>query len=369
MSTVPPAVMENPPVRVLVVDDSAFMRVIISRHLSSVAGIQVVGSARSGEDALRVIPQLQPDVVTLDIEMPGLDGLSTLRRIMADYPRPVIMLSSLTQHGANETIAALAAGAFDFVPKPAQKAAVQEVMEETAKKILAAKKSLYAAPSRLQATKPVTTPLAAERPAPRKASRRDQRGEPVLLIGASTGGPRALHTLLPALPGDLPAAVVVVQHMPAGFTHSLAQRIDSLSALHVREAENGDRPALGQVLIAPGGFHLRFDENHCAALSQDAPVHGVRPAIDVSLQSLVQLYGSRLITVILTGMGSDGTYGAGLVRQAGGMVLAEAESTCAVWGMPRSVTEAGYAQRITPLNEMSQAIQEVVEMKIRGNTL
>ncbi len=344
------------PIRVLVVDDSAFIRYSLTQYLNERPGIRVVGSARDGVEALEVIPALNPDVITLDVEMPRLDGLSTLREIMARFPRPVVMLSSLTSEGTAETIQALTLGAVDFAPKPGNRLNIQAVMDELVTKIERAVRARVK-PVAVRASLPVPPPVV---PNAAKTVRARLRHDPIVLIGTSTGGPRALNEVIPALPANLQAAVVVVQHMPAGFTHSLAERLNSTSALRVKEAEPGDSLQIGQVLLAPGGFHMIFDTNEKVALNQNPPVHGVRPAVDVTLTSLVQRFGKLVTAVILTGMGSDGTNGCVLLHSLGGTVISEDESTCVVWGMPRSVTEAGAASQITPLPEVAAAIAQAV---------
>ena len=351
------------PIRVMVVDDSAYMRMTITRYLSESPGIRVVGSARDGQEALEIIERLAPDVITLDVEMPRLDGLSTLRRIMADYPRPVIMLSSLTTEGASETIQALTLGAVDFVSKPGNKANVSAVMEEVAEKI---RRSVQA---RIRIA-PVPSPEAmANRSTPgHKPTRSMLRQDRIVVIGSSTGGPRALNLVIPELPGNLPAAVLIVQHMPAGFTHSLADRLDTLSPLKVQEAEPGDRPEVGKILLAPGGFHMTLNEAGEVALNQNPPVHGVRPAIDVTMASVVKYYGAACVGVILTGMGNDGTNGCTLIHNAGGRVIAEAESTCVVYGMPRSVAEARVVDEVVPLHEISQRIIQASSLPVPTRT-
>lgn len=345
---------DETPIRVLVVDDSAFMRYTITRRLSETPGLVVAGAARDGQEALELIPKLNPHVVTLDVEMPRLNGLATLREIMTRFPRPVIMLSSLTTEGANETIQALTYGAVDFIAKPSTKANIDAVIDEVTAKIKrAARARVY----------PVTV---ARQPAPAPTRKADKIVRPltsrdrVVIIGASTGGPRALSTVVPQLNADLSAAFVIVQHMPVGFTRSLAERLDSLSSLAVREASPGDRLEVGRALVAPGGFHLTFNENGQAALNQNPTVHGVRPAIDVTMVSLAQHFGASMIGVVLTGMGSDGAQGAQIIRGAGGYVIAEDESSCVVWGMPRCVIEAGAANVVAPLPEVATAIKKVI---------
>lgn len=344
-----------PPIRVLVVDDSAFMRYSLSLHLGQQPGLQVAGVARDGREALDMIPAIKPDVVTLDVEMPRLDGISTLREIMARFPLPVVMLSSLTREGTVETIQALTLGAVDFVAKPVNKVDIAQVMAETAAKI---KRAAHARvqPGRIVSPPP---PPPANRPETRPVLAR-LNSQPIVFIGTSTGGPRALNEVIPALPANLPAAVVVVQHMPAGFTRSLADRLNSVSQLRVKEAEPGDQLAVGQVLLAPGGFHMTLEDGDVFSLNQKPTVHGVRPAVDVTLISIAQKFGKRVVAAILTGMGSDGTHAASLVHSMGGYVIAEHESTAVVWGMPRSVVEAGAADSVVPLPEVASAIERAV---------
>jgi two-component system, chemotaxis family, protein-glutamate methylesterase/glutaminase len=349
------------PVKVLVVDDSTFIRYTLSQALNEIAEIKVIGAARDGVEALEMIQQLQPDVVTLDVEMPRLDGLSTLRQIMANYPRPVVMLSSITKEGTVETIQALTYGAVDFITKPTAQTSIRAVIHEIAGKIIrAAQAKVYPVNGRTAPT-PVAAVSAVTSEADGKRVRPLRKSEPIVLIGTSTGGPRALNEVIPALPADLQAAVIVVQHMPAGFTRSLAERLNSLSKLRVKEAEPGDRPTVGQVLLAPGGFHMVLNENEEFTLNQNPPVHGVRPAVDVTLISLVQRYGKAIIATILTGMGSDGTNGSVLLHSLGGHVIAEQESTCVVWGMPRSVMEAGASNEILPLPEIANGIERAIK--------
>lgn len=342
--------------RVMVVDDSAFMRFSIIQQLNEDPEIQVVGSASNGNEALRLIPQFEPDVITLDVEMPHLDGLSTLREIMKKFPRPVIMVSSLTKEGASETIQALMLGAVDFIPKPDNSLDIRTAMGEIIAKIkLAAKAKVKRSTSNLlQMSTPQTSTQ------PEKTLHSYSKLAPVILIGSSTGGPGALSEIIPALPASLPSPVVIVQHMPAGFTRSLSERLNSLSPLKVKEAEPGDTLMMGQVLVAPGGFHMLFDENERVALNQKPAVHGVRPAVDVTLNSLNKHFGKNMIGVILTGMGSDGSLGMSILHSAGGYVIAEHESTCVVWGMPRSVVEAGSASIVLPRPKIAKAIETAI---------
>ena len=346
-------------VKVMVVDDSAFMRFALSQNLNEHPEIQVIGSAYNGKEALRLIPALQPDVITLDVEMPQMDGLATLRQIMANFPRPVIMFSSLTKEGAAETIEALMLGAVDFIAKPDNRLDIRNVMKDMVSKILCAARAKI---KPVTENRSISFPLVQIRHSDKQV-RAYQKTMPVVLIGSSTGGPGALNEIIPALPATLPSPVLIVQHMPAGFTRSLSDRLNSISPLRIKEAEPGDRLMAGQVLVAPGGFQMTLDNDERIVLNQRAAVHGVRPAVDVTLTSLVQRFGKNVIAVILTGMGSDGTHGASLLCSEGGYVIAEHESTCVVWGMPRSVVEAGAASAILPRPQIAGAIESALQKR------
>ncbi len=343
------------PVKVMIVDDSAFMRFTIAQQLNEYSELRVIGTASNGKEALKLIPELQPDVITLDVEMPHMDGLATLRQIMINFPRPVIMFSSLTREGAAETIQALMLGAVDFVSKPENRTDIRKAMRDLTAKIMNAAKAKVK-PAARQSLHSAMEP---SNRLPKQVSRY-QKTTPVILIGSSTGGPGALNEIIPALPHHFPSPILIVQHMPAGFTHSLSERLNSLSPLNVKEAEPGDQLLVGQVLVAPGGFHMTLDDKERIALNQKPAVHGVRPAVDVTLTSLVQHFGKNVIAVILTGMGSDGTHGASLLHSDGGYVIAEHESTCVVWGMPRSVVEAGAANAVLPRPQIPGALGQAI---------
>ncbi len=342
------------PIRVLVVDDSAFMRHTIAKHLEADPDVTVVGRAHDGLHALAQIPALKPDVVTLDVEMPNMDGLDALRRIMAECPTPVVMLSAYTQRGARATIQALMRGAVDFVPKSTVRAELDNVIEELIGKV----KIAAGTPTSPRLPSPPPRPRP---PTPRLRPRPVRKGDTLIVIGASTGGPRALQQILSELPADLPAAVTIVQHMPSGFTGALAQRLDESSPLTVHEAAHGDRLARGLALLAPGGSHLQFNGRRQVSLDQGPRRNGVRPAVDVSMESAAACYGAAVIGVVLTGMGSDGTLGAKCIKAAGGRVIAEHESTSVVYGMPRSVIKAGLADRVAPLPEVALTLVEMIK--------
>lgn len=349
--------------RVLVVDDSAFMRQSVSRVLAGQPDFEVIGAATDGIEGVALVRRLKPDIVTMDVEMPRMDGLQALAIIMRDMPVPVVMLSSLTAEGAPATIRALELGAIDFVQKPSPPAV--GVSQAAAQLVRVLREATTV---RVQALRTAAVEAAAggSRPAPEPLPVRPRRPEAsvpadrVLAIGCSTGGPKALAELVPHLPANLPATVLIVQHMPAGFTRSLAERLDRLSPLAVKEAEHGDVAAVGQVLIAPGGKHLTVNAQGSVELNEAPPEHGVRPAVDMLFRSLPGRFGSRIVAAVLTGMGSDGAEGASLIRAAGGRVVAEDASTTVVYGMPRAVAERGAAERQVPLGEVAPCVTDLV---------
>ena len=344
--------MNNHSVRVLVVDDSPFIRHILAKYLNAQPGITVAGEASNGLDALAKIPVLKPDVVTLDVEMPRMDGLTALQRITKECPTPVIMLSAFTQRGARTTIQALMWGAVDFVAKPTAAANIRHVIDELSAKVKAAASAQPAPPPPLATTAPSRAPKMGPRPF--------RHGDPVIVIGTSTGGPRALQRVLSDLPADLPAALAVVQHMPPDFTRSLAQRLNESTSFTVQEAAPGDRLARGMVLMAPGDFHLRFQARKQVTLDQGPRRSHMRPAVDVSMESAAEHHKSAVIGVVLTGMGYDGTEGAQSIKAAGGKIIAEHESTSVVYGMPRNVVEAGLADQVVPLPEVARTLVDMV---------
>lgn len=350
-------------VRVLVVDDSAFMRRIIAELLASDPDVTVIATARDGADGVEKALALRPDVITMDIEMPRLDGYGALRELMSRCPTPVVMVSSHTRAGAEATIRALALGAVDFLAKPSGSISLDmaTVRDELVAKVKAAAGAIVRFRRVLAELPPLkrTAPPAAV-PVVDPAFRR------LVIIGCSTGGPGALHQIIPRLPADLPAAVLVVQHMPAGFTRSLAQRLDEISAIRVKEAEDGDGVLPGHVLLAPGGYHMVLAGRERIRLTADPPVHGVRPAVDPTLASAVPFYAPRLLGVILTGMGFDGARGIAGLKKAGGQCIAEHASTCVVYGMPRAVVEMGLADQVLPVQEISTAIVRFVRAEPPG---
>jgi len=352
-------------IKVLIVDDSPIMRYAIAKHLETDPGLTVVGSAPDGLAALAKIPALTPDVVALDAEMPGMNSLATLQQIMRDFPIPVVMLSSLTQHGANITVQALMQGAVDFVKKPVASTEIRTVVEELAIKIKAAARVRSTSTAKKRPVRAyLTTTVKSNSAEPAKLGLRPfRRGDPVVIIGASTGGPRALQQILSAFPAAFPAAVVIVQHMPPGFSHYLAQRLNETCQLTVQEAADGSRLACGMVLVTPGDVYLRFKEGDRIFLDQDPHPHHLRPALDIALESAAKYHGSAVNAIILTGLGSDGTRGARIIKAAGGRVIAEDGSTSVVCGLPGSVFEAGLADRVKPLPEIAPTVLELIAHK------
>ena len=330
--------------RIVVADDSPFMRSVLGGALSA-AGFDVVGTASDGDDALEQCRKLRPDAMTLDLAMPGLGGIGVLRALRAgEAPDlPVVVVSAFSPaHGAR-AVDALAEGAFDLVPKPAVGEPFNSFIDSLAARLHAA-----------IAHRPAPPANGRVEPARTATARRAGARRPVV-IATSTGGPRALARLIPELPAPLGEGVVIVQHMPAGFTGSLAARLDRDSALAVREAAAGDALDPGSALIAPGGNHLRLDAGR-SVLSDDEPIGGLRPRADLTIGDVARTWGERTLLVVLTGMGRDGVEGARAVREAGGRVLCEAPETCTVYGMPRAVVEEGLADLSLPLHDLAQAI-------------
>jgi two-component system, chemotaxis family, protein-glutamate methylesterase/glutaminase len=337
-------------IKVLIVDDSTFIRHTVSKHLQADPKIEVVGQARNGVEALAMIPDLKPDVIILDVEMPQMDGMTALKHIMSSFPTPVIMLSALTKRGTSTTIRALMRGAVDFVPKPDATTDIHTIIAELIPKIKAvsATQKVYPAVQ----TSPLTDLDKAH-------SRPFSLGDKLIIIGASTGGPRALRQVITSLPSDLAAAVLVVQQMPIGYTQTLAQRLNELSFMTVQEATEGERIAAGLVLVAAGGFHLRVNKRR-VFLDDGPPRNHVSTAVDVTMETAVPYFGSNIIGVILTGMGKDGTAGAAVIKEAGGYIIAEHQSTSVVYGMPGSVVRAGLADRTIPLPQIAPLLTELV---------
>ena len=337
-------------IRVFVVDDSAFVRRALTRVLATQPGFTVVGAAESGAEALAKVPAADPDFVTLDVEMPGMDGLQVLPALLRWKPSlRVVMLSAHTREGATATVAALAAGAVDFIDKSAFNVMDLEYLRREVV-------------DRMQALAPrkgtargngTPTPETGDRAVPTQLRQCD-----VCVIGASTGGPPALQRILERLPGRFPLPIVVVQHMPPGFTDAFARRLDTVSRLRVREAVEGMRLAPGQVVVAPGGRHLRISSGLAVVLATEPEARHI-PSIDITMRSAARSRPGRVLGILLTGMGEDGADGMATIRAGGGVTIAESEASCVVYGMPRAAVRRGGASLVLPLEEIAELLAAV----------
>jgi two-component system, chemotaxis family, protein-glutamate methylesterase/glutaminase len=334
-------------IRVLVVDDSALMRKLIPAILARDSSIEVVGTAMDGAFALKKIQELKPDVVTLDLEMPRMDGMEMLRMIMKSAPLPIILFSTHSKKGGYATMKALALGAVDFVAKP--KDAATGRLEQIADQLIAKIKVA----NRAAGCKVPPAIVGDEPKVPKKINRTPLPPRRVIAIGISTGGPNALQFLLSQIPADFQSTIVIVQHMPEGFTEMFAKRLDECCALEVREARSGDLLLAGRVLICPGNRHImirRMPRSDTVVLSDGPALNGHRPSADVLFHSLAQEFGPTGVGVLMTGMGDDGAEGLGAIKAAGGMTIAQSEDSCVVGGMPRAAILRGYANKIIPLD-------------------
>ena len=350
-------------IRVLVVDDAVVVRKIVTDTLGGDPDIEVAATAANGRIALQKIPQVSPDILTLDIEMPEMDGLQTLAEARKIYPKlPIIMFSTLTERGGAKTLEALALGATDYVTKPANvgsvSVAMQRIRDELIPKIkmfCAKSAGIEAPPKSIPKPTPRATPFI-KRPPTRTPL--IQRAD-ILAIGVSTGGPNALAELFPTLPSDLPVPIVLVQHMPPFFTKLLAERLTSKSPLDIQEGKAGEKLVPGKAWIAPGDYHMVLEQKADGVYlktNQDPQENSCRPAVDPLFRSVAEIYGAKTLSVILTGMGQDGLIGCEHVKDAGGQVIVQDEESSVVWGMPGFVARAGLADEILPLNQIGQKI-------------
>ena len=351
-------------IQVLIVDDSTFMRKSLSAMLRTDSRIAIAGMARNGEEALQLVHQLHPDVVTMDVEMPGMNGIEALKRIMAEHPVPVVMVSSLTTESAADTLKALELGAVDYIPKQLGDVAIRifDIRPELIAKILAASQ----AGDKVR-TRPLNgAPRPVVKPRPMGLTSHSvsvTRGSSVVAIGCSTGGPQALIEILPSFPSDFPAGIVIVQHMPKTFTKPFAERMNALCGLEVKEAAEGDEVKPGRILIAPSGLQCRVKRQsittNVIALSPNVEHHLHAPSADIMMQSVASVYKERGIGIILTGMGHDGLDGMKAIKAAKGRTIAQDEQSCIVYGMPKAVVEAGCADKVIPL---SSVVGEILNM-------
>ena len=341
-------------IKVLVVDDSAFMRMVLKDIIDSAEDMEVIGFGRDGLEAVEQAIKLKPDVITLDVEMPKLNGLEALKLIMRKQPTRVIMVSSLTEEGATITLEALSAGACDFVTKPSGSISgdIRKLSGVLIKKI---RDAMKIDPLKIRIAPKVKSriPLLARKTLTNK----------IVVIASSTGGPRSLDQIIPRLPGNFPAPILIVQHMPKGFTKSLAERLNRSSELTVMEAQDGMEVLPKNVYIAPGDFHLgvRLQGSKVTIYLDSGPkINNVRPAADYTIDKAAEIYKEKTILVVLTGMGKDGTKGAFKVKHYGGVVIAESEETCVVFGMPRSVVKEGYADYVLPAYSIAEKLVEII---------
>lgn len=350
-------------IKILIVDDSFFMRNVLTRILSEIPGFSVIGTASDGVDFLRKMETLDPDVITLDIEMPKMDGLTALGQLMPKKPKPVVILSSLAEEGAEATIRALQLGAVDFLLKPSGAVSLDigKVKEELANKIRMAAGIKMRPVTETRVSRPAVESAIGD-----KHGRHLKDSDRVVLIGSSTGGPKALMELVPHLSRDMDAAFLLVQHMPSGFTQSLAARINQASSLEVREARHGDEIQGGVALLAPGDQHMVVAEEKgrkVVHLNNEPRVWGVRPSVDITINSAVPFFKERLVGVILTGMGTDGAKGISIIKKNGGKAIAQDEESSIVYGMPKAAFETGCLDKVLPLSEVAAGISSMVRGK------
>ncbi len=357
-------------VKVLVVDDSIFICKALTRILEKDPNIKVIGTAHDGQDAIEKVKQLDPDIVTLDVEMPKMNGIEALKVIMKEYPRPVVMISSLTKEGAKVTIEALSLGAVDFIPKELYQSSVaginlekleQQLLEKI--KVIAQKRVQFSSsPSTFVSTFPSSNSSTIQsrsvsRPTVRKGM------VDVVVIGVSTGGPTALQKVISKLPPDIPVPGIIIQHMPPAFTGPLAKRLSSLGGPTVKEAERGERLAPGKFLVVPGAYHMQLKKigSIVQVMLTEEPKDAIyHPSIDLTISSAAEVFGHKTLAVILTGMGKDGLEGVKKVKEKGGKVIAQDESTSVVYGMPKAVVESGLADKVVPIDKIADAIMSFV---------
>jgi two-component system chemotaxis response regulator CheB len=349
-----------PPIRILVVDDSVVIRKVLCDSLAGDPAVEVVGTASDGRLALGKIGQVKPDILTLDVEMPNMSGLETIKEIRKSHPKlPIIMFSTLTERGATTTLDALALGASDYVTKPSNTGSLDVTMLRIKEDLLPKIKALcgYGFGDKKPSFPPPKPPQ------PVAVAERAKARIEILAIGTSTGGPNALAEVIPAIPADFPVPIVIVQHMPKLFTRLLAERLDKASAISVHEGEPGKKIEPGHAWIAPGDYHMVLERRAAGihlAMNQNAPENSCRPAVDVLFRSVAATFGANTLAVVLTGMGSDGVLGSQAVREKGGRVYVQDEASSVVWGMPGQTAAAGFADNIYPLRNIAVEIDRHV---------
>lgn len=346
-------------VRVLIVDDSALMRKKITEMLDTAFGVEVIGTARNGEDGINKAMDLKPDVITLDVNMPVMDGLTALRIIIEREICPVVMLSSLTQEGANTTFEAMEIGAFDFVAKPSGTVSrdIEIVRRELVRKVKAAAGMGYKNLIRkIEIEAPAEDEMVVDE---KELTPVDSSGFKAVCIGISTGGPKTIFDVIPRIPADINAAVFLVQHMPPGFTESFSQRLNSASRMYVKEAEAGDIITPGVCYVGKAGFHMTFYKKHNGVVTLrlgKTPDHAFIPSVDVMMESVSKIFGRNTLGALMTGMGSDGAASMCTIKKSGGFTIAESEETAIVYGMPREAVERGCTDMILPSDKIASEI-------------
>ncbi len=362
-------------VRVAIVDDSSFVRAALARILEGHGGFEIVGQASDGRSAIELLTRARPDVATMDYNMPGMNGAEVVRRVLEQAQIPIVMVSAHTTEGARATVDALAAGAIDVIAKPGGEVSMDlaKIAGELCEKLAAAARARPLPPSayvRAAAPVPVTAPSPSQpirKPTPFPSALSSPHAYPlvapmaerIVVIGCSTGGPSALDAVMRALPATPSYGVILVQHMSAALTTALAARLDGLGAFRVREAAEGERVRVGVALLAPGDRHLQL-VNGAVRLADDPPVHGVKPAVDVTMRAVASAFGSKAVGVLLTGMGRDGALGLGAIKAAGGRTLAQDQASSVVFGMPKAAIELGVVDEVVPLTGMAAAIGRAV---------
>ena len=356
--------VDDAKIRVLIVDDSVVIRRLLSDELSKDPDIEIVGTAATGKIALSKVEQTPPDVVTMDIEMPEMDGLTAVSEIRKTHPKlPIIMFSTLSQRAAKETLEALARGANDYVTKPANVGSAALAMQRVRDELIPKIKLLARPQSFIPTPRPSLSSAASVPPAPRSLSAKKPVAVDVVAIGVSTGGPNALAEVMPLIPKDCPVPILITQHMPPVFTKCLAERLSVKSHIPIDEGKPGDVLVPGHAWIAPGDYHMVVERNGTQvmlATNQDPPENSCRPAVDVMFRSVAKVYGHAVLAVVLTGMGQDGMRGAEVIREAGGHVIAQDEASSVVWGMPGAVVHAGLHHSILPLSQIATEIMRKV---------
>lgn len=340
--------------KALVVDDSAFMRILISDLLNADPEIEVIGVAKNGEEAVAKTKSLSPDVITMDVEMPKMNGIDAVKQIMKEKETPVIMVSGITKKNADVTLEALANGAFDFVTKPSGTLSLD--IEKVRDELIAKLKAACASTGKINRSRVRTAiPIQFYNHADTKPAEPGRISRKVVVIGSSTGGPKSLDEIFSALPDAIPAGMLLVQHMPPYFTRSLAERLDSHSGVHVKEAGDGDRITDGFALVAPGDYHMTVNSRK-VHMNKNQKVNAVRPSVDVTMQTVAKTYGSNVVGVILTGMGKDGAVGMKAIKDNGGKTIACDEKTSIIFGMPKEAIKLGCIDKVVPLHAIAGEI-------------